>query len=184
MSVKPKNHYLINIVDTSTIQMKTRSNSNCIINYGLCSLDQSISIVIYACVVSQNLKLMTCLCSKIMQLLKGEPLNTLIADLHLIYILALYIHFYYVYRKAIQKKNRAGEGGCLEVSPLSKTLETRSLTAGESEIESLKSEKLCSLSASKPAHLPVLHYIPQPQSLTWLLIADRGSINGISNSMR
>lgn len=38
--------------------MKTRSNSDCIINYGLCSLDQSISIVIFACVVSQKLKLM------------------------------------------------------------------------------------------------------------------------------
>lgn len=108
--------------------MKTRNNSNYIINYGLCSLDQSISIVIYACVASQNLKLMTCLHSKIMQLLKGEPLNTFIADLHLIYILALYIHFYYVYRKATQK-NRGGEGGCLEVSPLSKTVATRNLTA-------------------------------------------------------
>lgn len=87
--------------------MKTRSNSNYIINYGLCSLDQSISIVIYACVVSQNLKLMICLCSKIIQLLKGEPLNTLIADLHLIYMFALYIHFYYVYRKAIKKKKKS-----------------------------------------------------------------------------
>lgn len=77
--------------------------------------------------MSQRLKSMTGWCSKIMQLLKGEPLWTLIANLHLIYTCTLYINFYYVYRKFNQKIR--GKGHCLEVSPFSKTGKTRGLIA-------------------------------------------------------
>lgn len=90
--------------------MKAKNNGNYMISYGLCSLEQSVSILnnvsifyfLYVCVTSHHLKFMTHLGLKLCGYSEESPFRTLMADLHLTYRLNLYIHFYYIYIKSTQ----------------------------------------------------------------------------------